>query len=82
MKKVIVSFVIKKSGEAHDIEVPLEISANELIIGLSSAYSLDMDVTNISKCFLQSENPIALLKGNKTLEEFGIIDGSTIYYTE
>lgn len=82
MSKVIVSFVIKKSGESHDIEVPLDISANELIMGLNSAYSLDMDVSNINKCFFQSENPIALLKGNKTLEDFGIITGSTIYYTE
>lgn len=80
--KVIVSFVVKKTGVSHDIEIPLDLSANELIVSLNTAYSLNIDVSNLSNCFFQSENPIALLKGNKTLEEFGIMTGSTIYFTE
>ena len=31
---------------------------------------------------LKSENPIALLKGNKSLSEFGLRNGSIINYTE
>lgn len=65
-----------------DLEVPLNISANELVIALNSAYELGIDTTDIKDCYLKAENPIALLKGNKTLAEFGLCNGSIINYTE
>ena len=60
-----------------DIEVPLDISANDLVNGLNIAYKSD-----IKNCYLKMENPIALLKGNKTLAEFGLRNGSIINFTE
>ena len=63
-----------------DIEVPLDISANDLVNGLNIAYKLGID--NIKNCYLKMENPIALLKGNKTLAEFGLRNGSIINFTE
>lgn len=71
-----------KENRKIDIEVPLDITVNELILGLSSAYQLDIDVTDQRKCFLKSENPIALLKSNKTLAEYGIHNGTNIFYKE
>ena len=65
-----------------DLEIPLEISANELVIALNAAYELGIDISNIKDCYLKSENPIALLKGNKSLSEFGLRNGSIINYTE
>lgn len=65
-----------------DLEIPLDISANELVQALNAAYELGIDISNIKDCYLKSENPIALLKGNKSLSEFGLRNGSIINYTE
>ncbi len=79
--KVIVIFNNYKTGQSSDIEIPIDITANELVSGLNSAYDLGIDTTNIKECYLKAENPIALLRGNKTLDEFGIRDGSIINFT-
>ena len=65
-----------------DIEVPLDISANDLVNGLNIAYKLGIDTSDIKNCYLKMENQIALLKGNKTLAEFGLRNGSIINFTE
>ena len=65
-----------------DIEVLLDISANDLVNGLNIAYKLGIDTSDIKNCYLKMENPIALLKGNKTLAEFGLRNGSIINFTE
>lgn len=77
--KAIVIFKIESRNESHDIEVPLDITANELVIGLNAAYGLNIDIEDNNCCYLKSEHPIALLKGSRTLEEFGIRNGSQIY---
>lgn len=73
---------ITKRRITVDIEVPLTISANELVIALNTGYDLGIDTTNIKNCYLKAENPIVLLKGNRTLAEFGIRNGSVINFTE
>lgn len=78
----IIEFVIPKRKFTVDLEVPLHITANELVIALNSAYDLGIDTSDINNCFLKAENPIALLRGNKTLSEFGIRNGSLISYSE
>ena len=67
---------------AKDVEIPLYITANELVVALNEAYDLKIDTSNIKNCYLKAEKPIALLRGNKTLEEFGIRNGTVIYFTE
>ena len=66
-------------GKRTDVDLPLNITANEAIIGLNQAFGLGMDTSDLSRCFLRTENPIALLKGNRTLEEFGLRDGTVIH---
>lgn len=78
----IVIFNIVERQFTIDLEVPLNITANELVIALNSAYGLGIDTTDIKNCYLKAENPIALLRGNKTLGEYGIRNGSVIYFTE
>lgn len=73
---------IKKRNFTVDLEVPLDISANDLVNALNTAYELGIDTSDIKNCYLKAENPIALLKGNKTLAEFGLRNGSVINYTE
>lgn len=78
----IVVFNITKRNFTVDLEVPLYISANDLVNALNTAYELGIDTSDIKNCYLKAENPIALLKGNKTLAEFGLRNGSVIYFTE
>ena len=78
----IIVFNIIKRNFTVDLEVPLDISANELVVALNTAYELGIDTADIKNCYLKAENPIALLKGNKSLSEFGIRNGSVINFTE
>lgn len=78
----IVIFHIIKRNLSVDLEIPLNITANELVLALNTAYELGIDTSDIKNCYLKAENPIALLKGNKTLADYGIRNGSDIYYTE
>ncbi len=77
-----VQFFIRKRGFSADLEIPLYISANDLVIALNAAYSLGIDVSDMKNCYLQAENPIALLKGNKSLSAYGLHNGSEINFTE
>lgn len=78
----IIIFNIVKRNMSADLEIPLDISANELVSALNAAYNLDIDTSDIKNCYLKAENPIALLRGDKTLAEFGLRNGSIINYTE
>ena len=64
-ESVTVIFQIHNRNQAFDVEIPLNITANELVIGLNAAYDLGIDTTNAKNCYLTAENPIALLKGNR-----------------
>lgn len=81
-ERAIVMFHITKRGLSIDLEIPLDITANELVLALNTAYNLGIDTSDIKNCYLKAENPIALLKGNKTLAHYGLRNGSDIYYTE
>lgn len=80
-EKVIVDFVNNATKFKTEIEIPLDITANDLAMSLNQAYELNMDVDNKFNCYLVAENPIAFLRGNKTLREFGIRKGTIIIYT-
>ncbi len=80
--KAIVIFKIEKRNFEADLEVPLDISANDLVIALNSAYKLGIDVSDVKNCYLKAENPIALLKGNKLLSDFGVRNATVINFTE
>jgi len=79
-EKVVVEFINDMKQTHVDLEIPLEITANDLVLALNEAYGLGMDTDNIFSCYLVAENPIAFLRGNKTLKEFGIRNGSYIIY--
>lgn len=78
----IVIFHIHNRKLAVDVEVPLNITANELVVGLNIAYDLGIDTSNAKNCYLTAENPIALLKGNRILSEFGLRNGTVIHFVE
>lgn len=78
----IIIFNIIKRNYTVDLEVPLDITANDLVNALNTAYELGIDTSNIKNCYLKAESPVALLKGNKTLAEFGLRNGSIVNFTE
>ena len=78
----IIIFNIIKRNYTVDLEVPLDITANDLVNALNTAYELGIDTSNIKNCYLKAERPVALLKGNKTLAEFGLRNGSIVNFTE
>ena len=65
-------------NKSIDIEVPLDITANDLVIAWNNAYNLEIKTDNLMDVYLKAENPIAFLKGNATLSEYKIRDGSII----
>ncbi len=80
--KAIIILKIHKRQFEVDLEIPLDISANDLVNALNTAYVLGIDVSDVKNCYLKAENPIALLKGNKLLSEFGVRNGTVINFTE
>jgi hypothetical protein len=73
----IITLNLIRVGTSHDWEVPLDISANELCVAVFSKYLPDL-AKDMRNYYLKSERPIALLRGEKTLREYGIRDGSVI----
>ena len=80
-KAIVIFRIIKKQFET-DLEIPLDITANELVNALNTAYQLGIDTTDMKNCYLKAENPVALLKGNRMLSEFGVRNGTVINFTE
>lgn len=74
---VIVVRLIRKKQE-HDVEVPLDITANDLVKALNSAFNLGISENDADSMFLRAESPIAFLKGNHMLSEYGVRNGTII----
>lgn len=68
------------SAAVKDLEVPLDITSEELIRALNVAYSLGIPAEKLPVSYLKAENPTALIHGEKTLEAFGVHDGTSIHF--
>ena len=73
-------FINSNNKQNVELEIPINITANDLIIALNEAFDLKMEVDNIFGCYLIAENPIAFLHGNKELSEYGIRNGTKIIF--
>lgn len=80
MDTAVVEFKNLDKNMQIEIEIPLDITANDLALALNQTFFLGMNTNDIFSCYLVSENPIAFLRGNKTLEEFGVRNGTQIIY--
>lgn len=77
MDRSIIRLKINNEKE-EDIDIPLNITAVELLIGLNEAYNLGYNMAKISEYCLHFENPICMARGEKTLNEYGIMNGSIL----
>lgn len=75
---IMMIFERSKTNESFDIEVPLDITAEELLNGLNSGLKLGLDLRDPTQNYLISENPIALIKGDTLLKEFKLHNGTII----
>lgn len=80
--KIILIFERSRTGEVYDLEVPLHITANELLYGLNQGLHLGLNLEDSTQCYLCTENPIALLKGNTELADFNLHDGTRICFNK
>ena len=80
--RAIVIFRIHQRNLETDLEIPLDITANDFVNALNTAYELGIDTTDMKNCYLKAENPIVLLKGNRLLSEFGVRNGTIINFTK
>lgn len=78
--KAIITVNLIKSGESHDLEVPLDISASELCSALFQKYAQEQ-LSDMQQYYLKAERLVALLRGERTLREYGIRDASVINIT-
>lgn len=77
---IIMIFKNNVTGISMDIEVPKTITANDLIYGLNKGLEMGININDASECYLCAKNPRVLVKGNKSLEELGLRNGTTIMY--
>lgn len=82
LERAIMIVKIFNRKEVYDIDVPLDISANDLVIALNEVFKLGIDTDNILNCYLKTESPTALIRGNKLLRDYGLRNGSIINITE
>ena len=80
-KAIIIFKMLRKNMEV-DLEIPLGITPTDLVIALNTAYELGIDTNDMKNCYLKAENPIAFLKGNRTLSEYGVRNGTIINFTD
>ena len=80
-KDAVVIRFMNKDKEV-DLDIPLSITAQEFIVAVNEAYNLGIDTSDIKNCHLQAENPIALVKGKKTLSEYGFRNGTIVYFVK
>ena len=78
---VMVQFIMHSRRRAVDLEIPLDMTARELLLALNQAYVLGIELDKMSECYLSCERPTALLRGNRTLREIGLRNGSVIHFT-
>lgn len=76
----IITVNLHRQGISRDLEVPLDISANELCSALFHIFFPGQQ-GDMNQYYLKAERPIALLRGERTLREYGIRDGSVINIT-
>ncbi len=64
-----------KNGKKTDIEVPLDITANQLIDALHEG----LHQTQERPSALRTDNPIAYVTGDQPLYEFGFHHGTEVF---
>ena len=80
MDMVSVEFHDGSRNRVTDVQIPLFLTASELVAALTHAYDLPIRLEDSTQVYMRSENPIAFLAGPQTLEMLGIANGTRIFF--
>jgi len=80
MNSAVVTVNLIEKNKSYDLEIPLDISASELCSALFEKY-LPEHLGDVRQYYLKAERPIVLLRGERSLRDYGIRDGSVINIT-
>lgn len=78
-EKAVMIVNVPSKGIREDLEIPLNISANDLILAFSGLYGFPVNPDNIFSYYLKADNPKALLRGEKMLSEYGLRTGTELW---
>ncbi len=79
-EKAVVKFVNHTAGFEVDVEVPLDITAQDLFIALNRGLKLGVNENDRYNYFLKADKPLAFLSGTETLDKFGVRNGTVINF--
>lgn len=77
--KIVLVVIFLERNISEELEVPADISADELILALNQIYELNLNPERVFSYYLKADNPKVLLQGQRTLKEFGVRNGTIIY---
>ena len=80
MESASIEFINEITGERLELEVPLYITPNDFINAVNSVFGLGLNKEDYSNYYMCMENPIAFFRGERTLKELGLRNGSRIIY--
>ncbi|MBQ6399575.1 MAG: hypothetical protein IJI21_05570 [Clostridia bacterium] len=80
MDTVSVEFHDRSRDRTVDVQIPLFLTAGELVAALTHAYDLPINLEDPAQVYMRAENPIAFLAGQQTLEQLGIANGTRIFF--
>lgn len=82
MKRAMVTLRIPSRDFECDLDIPVDITAHDLITAVNEGYDLGWNTDNVAGCFLKTEHPIALLHGKRLLSEYGVANGTVLNAVE
>lgn len=77
--RIICSFINTSNSQNCDIEIPLDITCDEFVESMNESMKLNIEIPS-NQAYFRSENPIALIQGEKTIGEIGLRTGSMIIF--
>ena len=78
----IIEFILPEGNVDDDLEVPLKITANDLILALNEIYHMDLETQNVSRYSLKMKYPLGIISGSKVLGKSGVRNGTVITVEE
>lgn len=76
--RAIVHLTAEEPEIQEDLILPLDVPAEDLIRGLNEAFHLGLAPEDLKRTFLKAEDPLALVRGSRTLSWYGIRNGSCL----
>lgn len=78
MKNTVIFEFWWNGNSKKDIEAPKDITCEELMVALNEGIGLGLDIDDKNSYTFNCLDQKKILMGERTLEEFGLLDGSIV----